>query len=180
MARLSKQAWLEQSLYMLAEVGASGLTIDALTTRLGVTKGSFYHHFKNYQTFKLSLLDFFEEVSTLNVIRITDEGKTPEDKLQRLLETATGHPPSLEVQIRAWALQDEDVREYQARIDEQRIAYVKGIFLEMAHTDAQAQMMAELLYLVNIGGQQLIPPLPESRFEELYTNLRMMFDRSHK
>lgn len=178
MTRLSSEAWLEQSLYVLAEVGATGLTIDALTTRLGVTKGSFYHHFKNYQTFKISLLDFFEETSTLNVIQIIEEQVTPEDKLQSLLETATGHPPALEVQIRAWALQDADVHVYQARIDQQRIAYVKAIFLEMTHNEQQSQMMADLLYLVNIGGQQLIPPLGQDRFAELYTNLRMMFDRS--
>ena len=73
MARLSKEEWLLQSFEVLAKVGMSGLTIDALTKHLGVTKGSFYHHFGNYQTFKIALLDYFEDAGTLNVIRITDE-----------------------------------------------------------------------------------------------------------
>jgi AcrR family transcriptional regulator len=37
---------------LLEESGAEALKVESLTNRLGVTKGSFYLHFANYQDFK--------------------------------------------------------------------------------------------------------------------------------
>jgi AcrR family transcriptional regulator len=41
--------WLEEGMAILEDLGAEALTIETLTNRLGVTKGSFYHHFTSYQ-----------------------------------------------------------------------------------------------------------------------------------
>jgi hypothetical protein len=38
--------WAEAALQLIAEAGLGALTVDALAARLGVTKGSFYWHFK--------------------------------------------------------------------------------------------------------------------------------------
>jgi AcrR family transcriptional regulator len=174
MTRLSKQDWLEQSLLILAEVGASELTIDKLTQKLGVTKGSFYHHFKGYQDFKIALLEMFEEKGTLNVIRITEEASTPENKLQRLLETTTGYPENLELQIRAWALQDNDVRKYQERIDRQRMEYLKDLYLAITGDEHKSMTAAKILYTVYIGSQQMIPPIREQELADLYSMIQVV------
>ena len=68
MARKSKRDWFIAAIYLLAEGGPSAITIDALCQQLQVTKGSFYHHFKNYDDFKLSFLHYYEEAGTLNII----------------------------------------------------------------------------------------------------------------
>ncbi len=47
MTTTTKRKWLEEGLSLLAESGA--LTIEKLTSRLGVTKGSFYHYFQHFQ-----------------------------------------------------------------------------------------------------------------------------------
>jgi len=52
MALLTRRRWLEEGLALLEEAGAEALTIESLTSRLEVTKGSFYHHFTDYRTFK--------------------------------------------------------------------------------------------------------------------------------
>ena len=176
MVRKTKRDWLIEALTVLAEVGAQSLTIDLLTERLSVTKGSFYHHFGNYDGFKESLLDFFEAEGTLEIIDYTEEGHTPQDKLQRLLEVTAAFSPDVEVAIRAWALQDDMVRAYQTRIDQRRIAYVKSLFVALTGDDTLAQQRAEILYIVYIGSQQVFPPINGEALMRHYTDLRHFFD----
>ncbi len=45
--RLTREEWLAKALEVLARKGVAGMRIDALSKALGVTKGSFYWHFKN-------------------------------------------------------------------------------------------------------------------------------------
>ena len=45
--RFSKTMWLEKSLEILSEEGEKKLTIDHLVKEMGVTRGSFYWHFKD-------------------------------------------------------------------------------------------------------------------------------------
>ncbi|MEV0081899.1 TetR/AcrR family transcriptional regulator [Saccharopolyspora sp. NPDC050642] len=44
-----KQDWLDAGLEILADQGVPALTIDRLATKLGLTKGSFYHHFGGWR-----------------------------------------------------------------------------------------------------------------------------------
>ena len=43
---LTATDWAEAALHLIAEAGLGALTVEALAVRLGVTKGSFYWHFK--------------------------------------------------------------------------------------------------------------------------------------
>ncbi len=159
MARKSKRDWLIETLTLLPEVGAQNLTIDVLTERLGVTKGSFYHHFGSFAAFKEALLTFFETEGTLQIIDLTEQAATPQAKLKRLLDITASFPTAVEVAVRAWALQDEMVRAYQARIDARRIAYLHELFRELTGDEAEAFQRAQLLYVIYIGSQQVIPPI---------------------
>src|ERR1700740_1870796 len=46
---LTAADWAEAALQLIAEAGLSALTVDTLARPLGVTKGSFYWHFKGRQ-----------------------------------------------------------------------------------------------------------------------------------
>ena len=43
---LTSSDWVEGALQLISEAGLRAFTVEALATRLGVTKGSFYWHFK--------------------------------------------------------------------------------------------------------------------------------------
>src|ERR1700730_2544954 len=49
--RLSANDWVEAGFAILGETGFHGIKIDRMTERLGVTKGSFYWHFKDLDDF---------------------------------------------------------------------------------------------------------------------------------
>lgn len=160
---MTKREWWISGVQLLAETGPTGLTIDALCQRLGVTKGSFYHHFGSMEGYKRSLLTFYEEEGTLDIIAQLAAVPTPQAKLRALVQIVvasssqpTGHS---ELVLRAWAFQDELVREVQQRIDGRRLAYVQALIQEITGDEATAVTLAQLMYAILVGGTQMHPPL---------------------
>ena len=176
MALLTRRRWLEEGLALLEEAGAEALTIESLTNRLGVTKGSFYHHFTNYQDFKERLLEFWEEEGTLRIIHWAEQEASPPEKLARVMQ-ASLHPSRLDVALRAWALQDEQVRAYQQRIDQQRLAYLEALAFANRADRLYAQQVARVLYSIYIGSQHMIPPIQGENLSALYQFVQQWFEK---
>jgi len=179
MARKTKKDWYIASINILIEKGSGGLTIDALTTQLGVTKGSFYHHFGSYQQFKIDLLTFFEEEGTLGIITQTEQADTPQEKLRRLMdiivaETAR-YPAKMEVALRAWGLQDSEVGGLIARVDQQRIGYVQALCAEIVGDDEQGLLMAEMMYTILIGSEHTMPALSPTRLRPFFDEFLRLY-----
>src|SRR5690348_18444965 len=58
--RLSAADWERGALEMIAQEGVGALAVEALARRLGVTKGSFYWHFKNREALLQAALNRWE------------------------------------------------------------------------------------------------------------------------
>ncbi len=174
MALLTRRRWLEEGLALLEEAGAEALTIESLTSRLGVTKGSFYHHFANYQVFQERLLEFWEEEGTLRIIQWAEQEASPSEKLARVMY-ASLHPSRLDVALRAWALRDEQVRVHQQRIDQQRLAYLEAVVFATRADHLYAQQLARVLYSLYVGSQHIIPPIQGEDLGALYQFVQQWF-----
>ena len=168
MATTTKRKWLEEGLTLLGESGAGALTIEMLTSRLGVTKGSFYHHFQHFQYYKEHLLSFYEDERTLQVIESAEQHEVPLDRLERIIQATLHHPNQLEVSIRAWALQDPFVQSYQQRIDQRRLAYLAELVFLICHDRERAHRISQLFYSIYVGSQHLLPPVQGDELEALY------------
>ncbi len=175
-AILSRRRWLKEGLVLLEEAGAEALTIESLTNRLGVTKGSFYHHFTNYQDFQERLLEFWEEEGTLRIIQVAEQEASPLDKLARVMQ-ATLQPSRLDVALRAWALQDEKVRVHQQRIDQQRLAYLEALVYATKADRLYARQVARVFYSLYVGSQHIIPPIQGEDLSALYQLAQQWFEK---
>lgn len=156
MARTSKHDWLEAGLQILAEQGAPGLTIDRLTLVLGLTKGSFYHHFQSLAGYRAALLGFIER-KIAEQMAAAAQAPSPAAGIAQLFDPLAA--PSLEVALRAWAWQDDEVRAVQARIDDRRVQRAQSFCRQIAEDDEQAVLMSRLAQALMIGSTQVQPPL---------------------
>ncbi|RZS37594.1 TetR family transcriptional regulator [Herbihabitans rhizosphaerae] len=172
----TRQNWLDAGLVILAEHGAPALTIERLTDKLGLTKGSFYHHFKGMPGFRTALLAHFEAEHTARFIDAV-ERDGPDDplaKLERLRDLVLlqaqipGNGQDLEIAMRAWALQDTEVRAAQERVDRTRVDYLSGLWLRISGDRDEAARMGTLLYLVLIGAGHMLPPLTAEQLHGVY------------
>ncbi|MCL4861077.1 MAG: TetR/AcrR family transcriptional regulator [Caldilineaceae bacterium] len=176
MARTSKRDWLEAGLRILATQGALALTIERLTTALGLSKGSFYHHFQGLPGYKAALLAFVETEWREQVARAAGHADSPAAGMMRLFDVAVAETPELEIAFRAWALQDEEVREVQARMDRQRYDHIRALCQQLLADDAQALTMSRLAQALMIGGPQFQPPLPLAARRALLDELLRLYD----
>ena len=168
---VTRTEWLDAGLELLADEGAPAVTIERLTGKLGVTKGSYYHHFKGAAGYRTALLEYFEAQFTTRLIdRIEREPDAePAAKLQHLLRLVLSDPDNaeLEIAVRAWALQDPEVRAAQERVDRARTAYLKELCRGL-NADLDPDRFAQLLYLILIGAEQVLPPIAKDDLREIY------------
>lgn len=135
-ARLSPEDWMLAGFRGLAASGPKALNAEALARTLGVSKGSFYWHFKDLADFKARMLGFWHDQAFAAVVQAAEAGGTATQKLYRLVELIADDDPAhggmaAEPAIRAWAQEDQLVAEAVARIDGKRLDYLSRLLGEL-------------------------------------------------
>ena len=169
---LSRADYCTSALDLLAESGPDGLTIAALCARLGVTKGSFYHHFRDLSAFTDALLAYWEAEHATRLITISESVPDPVDRMDLLKNIAVGLPHGAEAALRAWSWSDAAVATTQQRIDAARLAHITHAGEEAGLDPARARLMAKLSLSVLIGMQQLERPTGAAAMDEVFTEMR--------
>ncbi|HET9778960.1 MAG TPA: TetR/AcrR family transcriptional regulator [Propionibacteriaceae bacterium] len=166
--------WIQAGLAAVADDGANGLRIDRLCRRLGVSKGSFHHHFAGSGDFKQTVLAAYETLVVEALDQAIDD--TPADSPKAALAGLTAaiasaesfYRPDLEVAMRAWAFSDPEVRAVQERIDTRRLESLQRIWFRILDDPAEVRIAALLPYLVGIGASLVQPPTPPGQLRNVY------------
>lgn len=184
---LTKSDWLRAGLAALAKDGANGLRIDQLCQQLGVSKGSFHHHFAGAGDFKRSLLGAYEDLLVESLDQAIDQtaAATPRAALAGLTAAITNtsgfYRPELEVAMRAWAFSDAEVRAVQARVDQRRLESLHRIWSKILDDHDAAYTAALVPYLVGIGASLIQPPTPADQLQRVYELLlELVSDQSNQ
>ena len=163
----TRERWLDEGLALLTEQGPGGVTIDALCARLGLTKGSFYHHFRGRSGFQVALLEHFERRETQRFIDVAEADPAVDGagRLRRLVDAVVedeGGHPELEVAVRTWATQNDVARAHVERIDRVRVEYAQRLWREAIGDGDRADDLGLMTYLLLIGAHHLVPPASPS------------------
>lgn len=154
MTKLTRNHWVAAGLEALDQEGHAGVSAENLARRLNVTRGSFYHHFSNRADFLRALLYRWEEDYTERMLAYAAQGRSAPETLMRYLSIAAEKQPEREVAIRAWALVDPLVAEFQQRVDAARLAFAVKTSRQWVRTPGQAEIIGQAAHLCLIGGQQ--------------------------
>lgn len=128
--RLSRDSWLEVALELLQDDGINAVTVDALALKLSITRGSFYHHFKNRNDLTKEMLDYWKQKWTVEIR--DDVAALGLDGLQSLtaLQNLIHHRKSAnyDTAVRAWAIHDEPARKMVGQADRIRLEFIRNQF----------------------------------------------------
>jgi AcrR family transcriptional regulator len=147
--RLAREDWVRATYRTLAQQGWRAVKVEALAKHLGVTKGSFYWHFRDRNELLDAVLARWHE--QLVIDRVEATGGTPAQKVRYMLDiVATANRSqrggSLELAMRSWARQDERVARVVEQVDERRFDYTADLFHRMGFERREAEARAMLLF----------------------------------
>ncbi len=149
---LDADAWIDAAFDALAEGGVDAVRIDPLAKRLGVTRGSFYWHFKDRDALHQAMLKEWRKRASYRVgARIDSQTSAPEERLRQNLALPKASPRSkraaaIELAIRLWARRDGEAAKAVKHIDHVRLRYYAKLFVETGLTPEQARDRAFLFY----------------------------------
>jgi len=175
--RLTRSAWLDHGLRILARQGADALKVGALATGLNVSRGSFYWHFKDISEFRLQLLQRWQERTTDQVIEGIDAPVAGAARLTHLMKLAFNEDRSLDRAIRAMASTDIDVAKMVASVDARRVGYMAKWLIEAGVESQRALPRAEFLYWAYIGQSAVMDPRHSAITELDVDDLSALFTR---
>lgn len=128
--RLTRHDWVQAALNMLADGGIAAVRVSTIATDLGITSGSFYHHFKDKKELFHEMLEFWFKNSTTEVradiTALELDGIQSLETLHRLIEHRSA--TSFDVAIRSWALHDPTAQEVVAKTDNVRLEFIRNQF----------------------------------------------------
>lgn len=168
MARLTKDRWLEEGVKILSEFAQNRLRILYLCERLGVTRGSFYHHFDSIEDYINALMEHWAEKNTLLFINAANEGGSPQERMAILNQRVLEADQSVEAAIRSWSYYHPLVAEELAKVDQLRMDFLRDIFIQMDFPPEKALALAELEYAVLVGVQQLFPKASKEEMQKRF------------
>ena len=163
---LSADDWIDAATDLLVSKSIDAVRVETLAKELGITIGSFYHHFKDRNDLLAKVLKRWHEQTTATVVRSYGD-LAPEDALHEILSLpfhglTARRAAMVEFAIRAWARRDEMARQAVREVDEQRLAYYTKGFQKIGFGKAEASSRAFLVYSYQIS-QSLLWEISDDR-----------------
>ena len=154
---LTPETWIDAATEVLVERGIDHVRVDVLATQLGVTRGSFYWHFRDREDLLRRVLEAWRHRATTELTRrLTAAGQDARDQLRDVISLphrgrAAARAARIELAIRAWARRDAMARAALDEADASRIDYHRLIFESLGFEHQEARLRAFVLYSCEVA-----------------------------
>ncbi|WP_329741548.1 helix-turn-helix domain-containing protein [Dyella sp. A6] len=170
-SRLSAEDWEEAALVLIAEQGVGALAVEALARQLGVTKGSFYWHFRTREALLQAALERWEQYGEREVLGQIEAIADPRERLPELFRRVAHElQPHRVYAALLKALDHPLVVPVMARVSQRRTEFLNTAYREAGLPPKEAINRARLTYAAYVGFLQLnftlgLPRLGHDEFD---------------
>ncbi len=154
-AKVTRDEWLDLALALLARQGVGAITVLDLSERLGVSRSSFYWHFRNRDGLIDALLERWDGLNTRSIVQ---QAEAPAAtiieavlNIFRCWVDAALFSPRLDLAVREAARRSEPVRQLLDRSDKARMTAIEAMFRRHGYPPDDALVRARVLYTMEIG-----------------------------
>jgi AcrR family transcriptional regulator len=154
---LTPETWIEAATEVLVDQGIDHVRVDVLAQQLGVTRGSFYWHFRDREDLLRRVLQAWRERATVLLTqRLETAGVDPQAQLLNVISLpfrgrAAVRAARIELAIRAWARRDEMARAAVDEADATRLAHHDRVFAALGFEAEEARLRAFILYSYEVA-----------------------------
>lgn len=154
--QLDPERWVDEAIDVLATEGLTGLRVEVIAKRCGVTKGSFYWHFKDRQALLEAVLEQWKSGRIRDIEKTTTVLPGNErEQLQYAIEvygaSRNRKGMAIELAIRDWARRDPQAAQVVEEVDLYRLECTRRLFVAAGMSDADAKSRSLLLYACVFG-----------------------------
>jgi AcrR family transcriptional regulator len=154
--QIDRDTWLRAATQMLADNGVEGVRVETLARRLGLTKGSFYWHFKDRRALLDALLDHWRAGRIEDITQRTQCAPGHEiAQLHHVIDTYSlarnQRGMRIELAIRDWARHDAGAQAVIDAVDAVRLDRASALFAAAGHDADAAASRSLLLYAYVFG-----------------------------
>ena len=154
---LDRREWIAGAIDVLADEGVAGMCVEALAKRFGVTKGSFYWHFKDRQDLVGAVLSAWKDERIAEADRdapTADEG----ERLRKIIDAYGGDRQeiAIELAVRDWARRDAQAAAVVEAVDRHRLEKMSRRLVAIGFADDEARCRSHLLYACLLGQRLLV------------------------
>lgn len=141
----------------MGQHGFAVLKADTMAKLLGVSRGSFYWHFRNLSDFQTALLEEWEKtaVDRPYANSILQSGKPKKAGLQKLIAIAFKGSIALEGAVASWANNYQPAAEAAKRVNSKRYQLLQSALELEGHREEEANLRAYLLLSAYLGRMPL-------------------------
>ena len=149
---LRPEDWIREAMAVLVNKSVDGVSVDTLAKNLGLTRGSFYHHFLDRDDLLKRVLSTWRQIQTDQVInRYEQSNLSPLGRIHELIDLpfrgeSARMGGSVELAIRAWARRDALARSVVDEVDVVRMNYIRHCFELLGYKKESQRHVAFLLY----------------------------------
>lgn len=185
-AQLTRDDWLDAAAGEIAAGGFGHLRVLTLAKKLGVTRGSFYWHFRDHEDLVVSFLDRWRDRRLHELQYWKPKGENTAEELRQILELlltdAARNVRRLQVElaVRDFARRDEYAARIVEQVDEARISQNCILFQHISKDPQRTRDLSLLLYVATIGSQVVLTGRSDDdnaigRIEDLMARVVMGF-----
>ncbi len=154
--RLTAEDWELAALQLIAEQGVGALAVEALARQLGVTKGSFYWHFRTREALLQAALERWEQYGERDVLGQIEQIADPRQRLPELFRRVAHElQPHRVYAALLKALDHPLVVPVMARVSQRRMEFLDTAYREAGLPPREALNRARLTYAAYVGFLQL-------------------------
>ena len=149
----NRDIWLTAALEVLRERGVDGIKVVPLASRLGLTSGSFYWHFKNIQDLLDSILEHWENHLTDHIVQDARHfDGPPEDRILNLMLQVIGEDAAVpDHAISVWAKSDARAQIAYRRTIAKRFEFAGWMFEQSGFSPKEASARGRLMVASLMG-----------------------------
>ncbi len=160
--QLTRDDWLDAAAGEVASGGFGSLRVLTLARKLGVTRGSFYWHFRDHEDLVTSFLDRWRDRRFVELDYMRPKGEKAKDELhqilQLLLTDASRNVRRLQVElaVRDFARRNNHAAKLVDEVDSARVEQNKLLFRNLGSVEGQVEDLATLMYVATVGSQVVL------------------------
>jgi AcrR family transcriptional regulator len=143
--------WLDAAFTRLSEQGIEAVRVEVLARDLGVSKGSFYWHFRDRGNLLEKMLSRWEASELGWLDSEYDDAGAASRWAKVVARTANPEHVRTEVAVRAWARKDEQVARRVAALERKKAGLIAGVLRDVGFTRSAAESWSEVVLLVCLG-----------------------------